>query len=90
MTPSLSSQTNVSHLFPFYPIVSKDDLVALKMRGLSYWVTHEEILEFFKEFKKNERSIILQLGADGMKNGYGVILFESAEDAQEAMAKKQE
>ena len=40
-------------------LVSKDDLVAIKMRGLSYWVTHEEILEFFKEFKKNERSIIL-------------------------------
>lgn len=51
------------------------------MRGLSRFVEHKEIYEFFKDFKFIEKSIVLQINPDGMKNGQGVILMDSETEA---------
>jgi RNA recognition motif-containing protein len=60
-------------------------LVALKIRGLPYQVRYEEVSEFFKNFNYTEKSVVLGLGHDGRKNGFGAILFESESEAKSAM-----
>ena len=60
-------------------------MVALKIRGMPYRATVEEITEFFQDFKFIDQSVIYGFGADGRKNGFGAILFESEEQATSAM-----
>lgn len=62
-----------------------DDQVALKIKGLPYQIAYEEIADFFHNFQYIEKSVVLGLGRDGRKNGFGAILFESAAEAQHAM-----
>lgn len=56
----------------------------MKIRGLPYQVRYQEISDFFRQYKYVEKSAILGVGSDGRKNGYGSILFESAEEASKA------
>ena len=61
-----------------------EDMVAVKIRGLPYQVRYTEIGDFFRQFRYIEKSAVLGVGADGRKNGYGAILFESNEEATNA------
>lgn len=60
------------------------DMVAVKMRGLPWRVTAEQIMTFFENHKIIEDSICLGKSLDGRPNGWGTCLFESEEDAQNA------
>jgi len=55
--------------------------VAVKIRGLPYQTRYEEVSEFFGEFKIVEKSVVLGLNAEGRKNGFGAILFETEDEA---------
>jgi RNA recognition motif-containing protein len=60
-------------------------MVSLKIKGLPYSTTFEEVADFFKDFQYIEKSVVLGLGRDGRKNGFGAILFEDEKEAKEAM-----
>ena len=62
-------------------LVKDEEMVAVTMRGLSRSVEHKEIYDFFKDFKFVDKSIVLQINPDGMKNGQGVILMDSETEA---------
>jgi len=64
-------------------------MVSVKVRGLPYSAQYEDVAEFFKDFHYIERSVVMGLGYDGRKNGFGAILFEDEKEAKEAMAKNQ-
>lgn len=66
-----------------------EDMVSVKVRGLPYSAQYEDVAEFFKDFHYIERSVVMGLGYDGRKNGFGAILFEDEKEAKEAMAKNQ-
>lgn len=65
----------------FLKIVKETDMVAVKIRGLPYQIRYEEIGDFFREHMYIQKSVILGVGADGRKNGFGSILFEDPETA---------
>jgi RNA recognition motif-containing protein len=64
-------------------------MVSVKVRGLPYSAQYEDVSEFFKDFHYIERSVVMGLGYDGRKNGFGAILFEDEKEAKDAMAKNQ-
>jgi len=64
-------------------------MVSVKVRGLPYSAQYEDVADFFKDFHYIERSVVMGLGYDGRKNGFGAILFEDEKEAKEAMAKMQ-
>lgn len=66
------------------PIVEDDQEIGLKMRGLPYRATDEEVTDFFAEYKIKEDSLQWGLGADGRKNGWGAILMENEDEANRA------
>lgn len=57
----------------------------IRMRGLPYQATKQDILDFFKEYKPIESSILLTYRVDGRSTGEGYVAFEDAEDAKDAM-----
>lgn len=64
-----------------------EDMVSVKVRGLPYSAQYEDVAEFFKDFHYIEKSVVMGLGYDGRKNGFGAILFEDEKEAKDAMAK---
>ena len=64
-------------------------MTAVKVRGLPYSAQYEDVSEFFKDFHYIERSVVMGLGYDGRKNGFGAILFEDEKEAKDAMTKQQ-
>jgi RNA recognition motif-containing protein len=64
-------------------------MVAVKVRGLPYSAIYEDVTEFFKDFNYVERSVVMGLGFDGRKNGFGAILFNDEKEASDAVAKMQ-
>lgn len=69
----------------FIILVKDDELVAVKLRGLPYQCRYEEVSELFKDFSYIERSVVLGLGNDGRKNGFGAILFGDEKEARDAV-----
>lgn len=65
-------------------IVEDDQEVGIKMRGLPYRATDEEVIEFYKDYKIKEDSLQWGLGEDGRKNGWGAILLENEDEASRA------
>lgn len=65
-------------------VVEKEDQVALKCRGCPWQTTHEDLYDFFRDFKIVEKSVQLGKGADGRNNGFAAVLFESADEAVKA------
>ena len=63
---------------------NNEALNAVKMRGLPFRITFEEIFEFFKNYSPLEKSVQIQIGSDGRKNGWGAILFSDENSAQAA------
>jgi len=58
----------------------------LRMRGLPFSSTKEDIAIFFKEHKSIGDSIVLTYRSDGRATGEGYIAFETPDDAKEAMS----
>ena len=61
-------------------IVQKEDQVALKVRGCPWQTSHEDLYDFFRDFKAVEKSVQLGKGQDGRNNGFAAILFESNDE----------
>jgi len=58
----------------------------LRMRGLPFSSTKEDIANFFKEHKAIDESIVLTYRSDGRATGEGYVAFETPDDAKEAMS----
>lgn len=57
----------------------------LRMRGLPFTATKEEIFVFFAEYNPVETSICLTYRGDGRATGEGYIAFDTPDNAKEAM-----
>mmetsp|Transcript_42306 Transcript_42306/g.55749 ORF Transcript_42306/g.55749 Transcript_42306/m.55749 type:complete len:249 (+) Transcript_42306:469-1215(+) len=68
---------------------SGTDMVALKMRGLPWRVEVEEIEQFFSRYAYIRDSVRIGELADGRKTGQATVLFETADEASNAMTERQ-
>ncbi|KAJ8435808.1 hypothetical protein Cgig2_024791 [Carnegiea gigantea] len=59
----------------------------LRMRGLPFSVTKEQIVKFFGDFNVTEDKIHIACRADGKTTGEAYVEFASAEEAKKAMCK---
>ncbi|EPS67050.1 hypothetical protein M569_07726, partial [Genlisea aurea] len=66
---------------------SSDFSGLLRLRGLPYSVTREEIRNFFEDFNLPEESIHLITSSEGRPAGEAIVEFSSAKDSVAAMAK---
>ena len=57
----------------------------LRMRGLPFQATKEDVAEFFKDYKPVPDSIILTYRMDGRSTGEAYVEFETPDSAKEAM-----
>lgn len=64
-------------------------MVGLKMRGLPWRVELEEIEMFFSRYAYVRDSIRIGELNDGRKTGQAALIFESVEEAANAMNEKQ-
>ncbi|KAL7518795.1 hypothetical protein ACHAWX_003600 [Stephanocyclus meneghinianus] len=58
----------------------------IRLRGLPFQATKQDILDFFKEYNPVEDSILLTYRGDGRSTGEGYVAFKNAADAKNAMA----
>lgn len=58
----------------------------LRMRGLPFSATRQEILEFFQDFEPLEDSVCLTCRSDGRATGEAYVAFNSPDDAKKAMS----
>ena len=58
----------------------------IRMRGLPFQATKQDIIEFFKDYKPIESSVLLTYRGDGRATGEGYVAFKNAVDAKAAMA----
>lgn len=63
---------------------------SVKMKGLPFKASTEDILKFFQGFVLRSENIFLKRHTDGRPNGEAFIAFESAEEAQRATQKDRE
>ena len=66
-------------------LVTDEQLVAVKIRGLDYNVSYNEIKSFFNGYNYVDNSVILGKGRDGRNNGFGSILMKTEDDAENAV-----
>ncbi|KAL0435385.1 UNVERIFIED_CONTAM: RNA-binding protein sym-2 [Sesamum radiatum] len=59
----------------------------LRLRGLPFSATREEIINFFKDFKLSEDKIHLIANSEGRPAGEAFVEFASSEDSRAAMTK---
>ncbi len=57
----------------------------IRLRGLPFNATKQDLLDFFGEFKPIESSVMVTYRADGRATGEGYAAFDDAEDARGAM-----
>mmetsp|Transcript_21238 Transcript_21238/g.36513 ORF Transcript_21238/g.36513 Transcript_21238/m.36513 type:complete len:357 (+) Transcript_21238:294-1364(+) len=57
----------------------------IRMRGLPYQATKQDVLDFFKDYKPIESSVLLTYRPDGRSSGEGYVAFDDASDAKAAM-----
>lgn len=58
----------------------------IRLRGLPFQATKQDILDFFKEYNPVEDSVLLTYRGDGRSTGEGYVAFKNATDAKNAMA----
>lgn len=78
-----------SDLINFELLVGDGDMVAVRIHGLAWRVETSEVEEFFAAYKIIPDSVILGKGDDDRNNGLGAICFETAEEAEKAVAEMQ-
>jgi heterogeneous nuclear ribonucleoprotein F/H len=68
---------------------STDDHVVhtgvLRLRGLPFSATKEDIVNFFRDFELTEQNIHLVLKRDGLPSGEAFVEFKSAEESKAAL-----
>ena len=57
----------------------------IRLRGLPFNATKQDLLDFFREFKPIESSVMVTYRVDGRATGEGYAAFDDAEDAKGAM-----
>lgn len=57
----------------------------IRMRGLPFNATKQDVFDFFKDFKPIESSVMVTYRVDGRATGEGYIAFTDVEDAKGAM-----
>jgi heterogeneous nuclear ribonucleoprotein F/H len=57
----------------------------IRMRGLPFQATKEDVSEFFKEYKPIPDSVILTYRMDGRSTGEAYVAFETPDNAKDAM-----
>lgn len=57
----------------------------IRMRGLPFQATKQDVLDFFKDYNPIESSILLTHRLDGRATGEGYVAFSDAADAKAAM-----
>jgi hypothetical protein len=59
----------------------------IRLRGLPFHATKQDIIDFFKDYKPIESSVLLTYRVDGRATGEAYVAFNDAEDAKAAMSK---
>jgi heterogeneous nuclear ribonucleoprotein F/H len=59
----------------------------LRLRGLPFSASKDDIMEFFKDFVLSEDSIHITMNSEGRPTGEAFVEFANAEDSKAAMAK---
>ncbi|CBI16368.3 unnamed protein product, partial [Vitis vinifera] len=59
----------------------------LRLRGLPFSASKEDIMDFFKDFVLSEDSIHMTVNSEGRPTGEAFVEFTNAEDSKAAMAK---
>lgn len=67
---------------------SKDDKILVRMRGLPYNITKQDILMFFSGYDIMPDSVIIGEMNNGKKTGEGVILFKNEQQAEKAVSER--
>jgi len=62
----------------------KEDRVALKLWGVPWATTHEDLYDFFKDFKALEKSAQLGKDQDDRNTGFAAILFPNVGELEKA------
>lgn len=69
----------------------KKDLVehtgVLRMRGLPYSASKDDILDFFKDYQLSENNVHIVLNSEGRPSGEAFVEFATAEDSKSAMGR---
>lgn len=90
--PDLSSKCKLlryDKLIIFYDVDDREDECALRIHGLPWAATKEEVYEFFADYKVVPDTLIWGLKPeDGRKSGLGSIIFETAEECAKAAEEK--
>ena len=60
-------------------------MVAVKIRGMPFRTRVNEINNFFYDTGYIDMSAVLGIGRDGRTNGFAAILFNSKEEAEDAI-----
>ena len=79
------SNNNLGQSYFFWFVDKDSDKVALKIKGLPYSATYEEISDFFDGMNYVYKSVVIGFGRDGRPNGFASILYEKESDAENAM-----
>lgn len=64
-------------------------MAGVKLRGLPFDVTENDILHFFAAYQIKEGSLKIGINSTGQKSGEAVILFKTMEEAKRAFIEKQ-
>ena len=67
-----------------FALVKWTDQVALKLRGLPWSITEEDVCTFFENHRILRDSVMLGKTFQGRPNGWAICLFESEQDALKA------
>lgn len=67
---------------------SNDDKVCVKMRGIPFRATDEDLYDFFSGYDYIEESLIIGVKPDGLRTGQAVILMLSEEEAKKVVEDK--
>jgi hypothetical protein len=59
----------------------------LRLRGMPFSVTHTDVQKFFEAYKLRSPGVFLLSGQDGRVTGDAFVVFDSEEQATEAMVK---
>jgi len=82
-------RTTESGNLPSAGEIGPDSYVGMRMRGLPFQATEDDINVFFADYKLASDSIKFGMSADGRKSGEGACLFENETDCKAAFNEKQ-
>ena len=73
-------------IYFFNLLVNPNEYVALRMRGLPWNVSMDDVYFFFSDYKYVKGSAKVGINSQGRKTGEAVVLFKSADEAERALS----